>query len=96
VASVLKKRIRQFKALMFVGVRIENHPRVRAETFDLRDVVHAKSTAFIEPAGVGKDVPAAGFVDMELDPLLANGTLRANGMRSPPPQHLDEFHKPYR
>ena len=81
---------------MFVGVRIENHPRARAETFDLRDVVHAKSTAFIESAGMGKDVPAARSVGVELDPLTANGALRANRMRPPPPQHLDEFHKPYR
>jgi hypothetical protein len=81
---------------MFVGARIENHPRARAETFDLRDIVHAKATAFIESAGMCKDVPAARSVDVELDPLTANGTLRANGMRSPPPQQLDEFHKPYR
>jgi hypothetical protein len=82
--------------LVFVGPRIEDHPGTRTETFDFRDIVHAKSAPFVKAAGMGKDVPTARLINVQFDPLTANGTLCPKGVKSPPAQNLYQFHKPYR
>jgi hypothetical protein len=44
---VFKQGIGQLETLMFVGVRIEDHDRAGAETFDLAGVVFAKSAPLV-------------------------------------------------
>ena len=51
---VFKQGIGQLETLMFVGVRIEDHERAGAETFDLADVVLAKPAPLIRPRACAK------------------------------------------
>jgi len=51
-----KQGIGQLETLMFVGVRIEDHESVGAETFDLADVVLAKPAPLIQSARVCEDM----------------------------------------
>jgi antitoxin MazE len=50
----------------------------------------------VETAGVRKHMSAAGFIDVKLDSLTANGKLGVKGVKSPPPHQFYEFHEPYR
>jgi hypothetical protein len=44
---VFKQGIGQLETLMLVGVRVEDHERAGAETFDLASVVFAKPAPFV-------------------------------------------------
>ena len=93
---VFKQGIGQLETLMFVGVRIEDHERAGAETFDLADVVLAKPAPLIQSARVCEDMSPACSIDMEVNRLLADWTLCKKRVRSPPNQQLYELHYPYR
>jgi len=93
---LLLKGFGQLEVLMFIGPRIEDHAGTRTETFDFGDIVHAKSTALVKSPRVRKHMAPPGSVDVEFDPLTAKRTLGVKGVRSPPTQQLNEFHKPYR
>jgi hypothetical protein len=81
---------------MFVGARIEHGLGAGADTLHLGRVVHAKSAALVQTAGMGEDVAAPGFIDVEADHLLADRALGGDRVKVPPTQQLDEFHNPYR
>jgi len=93
--SPLKQGIRQLKALMFVGAGIKDHQRTRTETFNFADGVLAKPTPVVEAASMCEDMSPAGSVDVEVDRLLTDRTLRKQRMKSPPNQQLYELRNPY-
>jgi hypothetical protein len=72
---VFKEGFGHLETLMFVGVRIEDHARAGAETFDLTDIVLAKLAPLIESARVCEDMSPACPIDMEVNRLLADRTL---------------------
>src|ERR1700730_8369132 len=90
---------------MFVGAGIEHGLGAGAATLHLGRVVHAKPAALVQAAGVGEDVAAAGFIDVEADHLLADRTLGGDRVKPPSAQEsaqeldaqeLDELDDPYR
>src|SRR3984885_12181936 len=86
---------------MFVRTRIEHGLGAGADTPHLGRVVHAKPAALVQAAGLGEDVAAAGFIDVEADHLLADRTLGGDRMKPPSAQELDaqeldELDDPYR
>ena len=93
---VFKQGFGHLETLMFVGVRIEDHERAGAETFDPTDGVFAKAAPFVQSARVSEDMSPACSIDMEVNCLLADRTLCEKRVKSPPNQQLYEFHNPYR
>jgi hypothetical protein len=85
---VFKQGIGQLETLMFIGVRIEDHERAGAETFDLADVVLAKPAPLIQSARVCEDMAPACSIDMKVNRLLTDRTLCEKRVRSPPNQQL--------
>src|SRR5580658_317071 len=81
---------------MFVRARIEHGLGAGADAPHLGRVMHAKSAALVQSAGMGEDVAAAGFIDVEADHLLADRALGGDRVKPPPAQQLDELHDPYR
>jgi hypothetical protein len=81
---------------MFLRSGIENHQRTGAETFELADVMPAKPAPLVESARVCEHMLPARSIDMEVNRLLADWTLRAKRVKSPPNQQLYELHDPYR
>src|ERR1700734_1182891 len=86
---------------MFVRAGIEHGLRAGADTAHLGRVVHAKPAALVQTAGMGEDVAAAGFVDVEADHLLADRALGGDRVKPPAAQELDaqeldELDDPYR
>ena len=57
---------------MFVGVRIENHARAGAETFDLAHVMLAKLAPLIQSARVCEDMSPACSIGMKVNRLLSH------------------------
>jgi hypothetical protein len=92
---VFKQGIGQLKTLMFVGVRIEDHARAGTETFDLADVMLAKPAPLVQSARVCKDMSPACSIDVEVNRLLADGTLGEKRVNSPPNQQLYQLHNPH-
>jgi hypothetical protein len=92
----LKQRVRQFEALLLVWARIENHPGIRAETFNCGHIVHAKAASLVQSPGMGKQVPTARPVDMKFDTLAANRTLCTKGVNSASADELYKFEEPNR
>jgi len=92
---VFKEGFGHLETLMFVGVRIEDHARAGAETFDLTDIVLAKLTPLIESARVCEDMSPACSVDVEVNCLLADRALRGKRVRRPPNQQLYKLQNPY-
>jgi hypothetical protein len=84
VSILSNKRIRQLKAPLFVRPRIEDHRHAGAKTLDLADEVHAKPAPFIESTRMRERMPAARFIDVKVNGLLANRTSREQWMKSPP------------
>jgi hypothetical protein len=81
---------------MFVRARIEHGLGAGAVAPHLGRVVHAKSAALVQSAGVGEDVAAAGLIDVEADHLLADRTLGSDRVKPPTAQQLYELYDPYR
>src|SRR5271169_5776717 len=86
---------------MFVGAGIEHGLGAGADTLHLGRVVHAKSAALVQSAGMGEDVAAAGFIDVEANHLLADRALGGDRVKPPSAQELDaqeldELYDPYR
>ena len=81
---------------MFIGVGIEDHQRIGAETFELADGVLAEPASLVQSARVREHVSPACSIDMEVNRLLADRTLCEKRVRSPPNQQLYELHYPYR
>src|ERR1700683_3075 len=81
---------------MFVRARIEHGLGTGADALHLGRIVHAKSAALVQSAGMGEDVAAPGFIDVEADHLLADRTLGGDRVKPPPAQQLDELDDPYR
>ena len=92
---LFKQGIGQLKALMFIGPGIEQHQRAGTETFDLSGVMLAKPTPVVQSARVCKDMSPACSIDMEVNRLLADWTLREKRVNSPPNQQLYELHNPH-
>jgi hypothetical protein len=61
---------------MFVGPGIEDHQRTGAETFDFADGVLANPAPIVQAARVREHVSPARSVDVEMNRLLTNRTLR--------------------
>src|SRR5580704_15348315 len=80
---------------MFVRAGIEHGLGAGADTLHLGRVVHAKPAALVQTAGMGEDVAAAGFIDVEADHLLADRTLGGDRVKPPPAQQLYELDDPY-
>jgi hypothetical protein len=80
---------------MFVRAGIEHGLGAGADTSHLGRVVHIKSAALVQTAGMGEDVAAAGFIDVEADHLLADRTLGGDRVKPPSAQQLYELHDPY-
>jgi hypothetical protein len=80
---------------MFVRAGIEHGLGAGADASHLGRVVHAKSTALVQSAGMGEDVAAAGFIDVEADHLLADRTLGGDRVKPPSAQQLYELRDPY-
>jgi hypothetical protein len=80
---------------MFVRARIEHGLGAGADTLHFGRVVHAKSAALVQTAGMGEDVAAARFIDVEADHLLADRALGGDRVKPPPAQELYELHDPY-
>jgi hypothetical protein len=95
-SRLVKERAGQVETLMFVRPGIEHGLGAGAVAPHLGGVVHAKPAALVQSAGMGKDVTAAGFIDMEPDHLLADRALGGDRVKPPPAQQLYEFHNPYR
>ena len=68
---------------MFVRAGIEHGLGAGAVAPHLGRVVHAKSAALVQSAGMGEDVAAAGFIDVEADHLLADRTLSGDVVAAP-------------
>src|SRR5580698_6027283 len=86
---------------MFVRAGIEHGLGAGPDALHLGRVVHAKSAALVQTAGMGEDVAAAGFIDVEADHLLADRALGGDRVKPPPAQELDaqeldELDDPYR
>src|SRR5580698_10592751 len=86
---------------MFVRAGIEHGLGAGPDALHLGRVVHAKSAALVQPAGMGEDVAAAGFIDVEADHLLADRTLGGDRVKPTSAQELDaqefdELDDPYR
>src|ERR1700735_1791253 len=81
---------------MFVGTGIEHGLGAGADAPHLGRVVQAKPAALLYAAGMGEDVAAARFIDVEADHLLADRTLGGDRVKPPPAQQLDELDDPYR
>jgi hypothetical protein len=86
---------------MFVRPGIEHGLGAGAVAPHLGGVVHAKPAALVQSAGMGKDVAAAGFIDVEANHLLADRTLGGDRVKPPSAQELDaqeldELDDPYR
>jgi hypothetical protein len=63
--------------------------------------MHAKPAALVQSAGMGEDVAAAGFIDVEANHLLADRTLGGDRVKPTSAQEfdaqeLDELDDPYR
>src|SRR5580658_10501829 len=80
---------------MFVRAGIEHGLGAGADTLHLGRIVHAKPAALVQTAGMGEDVAAAGFIDVEADHLLADRALGGDRVKPPTAQQLDELHDPY-
>ena len=80
---------------MFMRAGIEQHQRAGTETFDLPDVMLAKLAPLVQSARVCKDMSPACSIDMEVNRLLADWTLCAKRVNSPPNQQLYELHNPH-
>jgi hypothetical protein len=76
--------IRQLEALVFVGARIEDHQRTGAETSDFTDGVLAKAAPIVQAARVREHVSPPCSIDVELNRLLTDRTLRKKRVKSPP------------
>jgi hypothetical protein len=94
-SRLVKQRAGQVEALMFVRARIEHGLGAGADAPHLGRVMHVKSAALVQAAGMGEDVAAAGFVDVKANHLLADRALGGDRVKSPPAQELDELHDPY-
>src|ERR1700749_4078800 len=81
---------------MFVGAGIEHGLGAGPDAPHFGGVVHAKSAALVQTAGVGEDVAAAGLIDVEADHLLADRTLGGDRVKPPAAQELYELYDPYR
>jgi hypothetical protein len=80
---------------MFVRTGIEHGLGAGADAPHLGRVMHAKPAALVQAAGMGEDVAAAGFIDVEADHLLADRALGGDRVKPPPAQQLYELHDPY-
>src|ERR1700749_3606876 len=90
---------------MFVGAGIEHGLGAGPDAPHFGGVVHAKSAALVQTAGMGEDVAAAGLIDVEADHLLADRALGGDRVKPPSAQEsaqqldaqeLDELDDPYR
>ncbi len=72
---IFKQGIGQLKASTFIGAGIEEHQRPGTETFDLANVMLAKSAPLVQSTRVCKGVSPTCSVDMEVNRLLADRTL---------------------
>jgi hypothetical protein len=93
---LFKQGIWQLEALMFLGARIKHHQCTGAEAFELADVMPAKPAPLIQAARVCEHMTPARSIDMEVNRLLADWTLGAKRVKSPPTEQLYELHDPYR
>ena len=80
---------------MFFRARVEDHQRTGAKTFELADVMLAKPAPLVQSARVCKDMSPTCSIDMEVNRLLADWTLREKRVNSPPNQQLYELHNPH-
>src|ERR1700675_3872143 len=80
---------------MFGRAGIEQGLSAGAAALHLGGVVHAKPAALVQSAGMGKDVAAAGFIDVEANHLLADRTLGGDRVKPPPSQQFYKFYDPY-
>jgi hypothetical protein len=94
-SRLVNERAGQVETLMFVRAGIEHGLGAGADAPHLGRVVHAKPAALIQSAGMGEDVAAAGFIDVESNHLLADRTLGGDRVKPPPAQQLYEFNDPY-
>jgi hypothetical protein len=95
-SRLVNERAGQVETLMFVRAGIEHGLGAGADTLHLGCVVHAKSAALVQSAGMGEDVAAAGFINVEPNHLLADRALGGDRVKVPPAQQLDELNDPYR
>jgi hypothetical protein len=94
-SRLVKERAGQVEALMLVRAGIEHGLGAGPDALHLGRVVHAKSAALVQAAGMGEDVAAAGFIDVEADHLLADRTLGGDRVKPAPAQELYELDDPY-
>jgi deoxycytidylate deaminase len=94
-SRLVNERAGQVETLMFVRAGIEHGLGAGADALHLGRVVHAKSAALVQTAGMGEDVAAAGFIDVEPDHLLADRALGGDRVKPLSAQQLDELDDPY-
>ena len=92
---LVKQGIWQLEALMFFRAGVEDHQRTGAETFELADVMLAKPALFVAACESTCRLPALLTIDMKVNRLLADWTLREKRVNSPPNQQLYELHNPH-
>jgi hypothetical protein len=95
-SRLVDERAGQVETLMFVRAGIEHGLGAGAVAPHLGGVVHAKSAALIQAAGMGEDVATAGFVDVEADHLPADRALGGDRVKPLSAQQLYELDDPYR
>jgi hypothetical protein len=70
-------------------VGIKQHQRAGAETFEPTDIVFAKPAALVQSARVSEGMSPACSIDVEVNSLLADGTLCEKRVKSDPGLFLD-------
>ena len=94
-ALLFEQIARQLEVLTLAWVRIEQLWATRGDTFHVGGVMRGKPRPFVQHPSMGEHVPAAGFIDVETDDLLADRTLRRQGVKPPPAKQLEELDDPY-
>ena len=91
----LKEVSRQLKPQVFARPRIKDNQRAGAGTSGLSGVMYTEARAVKQAARVREHMPAACFIDVKMNRLLANRTLGSQWMKSTSSQKLYEFGHPY-
>jgi hypothetical protein len=84
----------QLKPQLFARSWIKDNQRAGARTFRLSGVMHTDARALKQLARVREHMPAACFIDVKVNRLLANRTLGSQWMKSTSSQELYEFGHP--
>src|SRR3974377_1710959 len=91
----LKEVSRQLKTQVFARPRIKDNEPAGAGTSGLSGVMYTEARAVKQSARVREHMPAACFIDVKVNRLLANRTLGSQWMKATSSQKLYEFGHPY-